>query len=92
MGLSNRQILSKIELPLAIPVILTGIRQAVVLSVGIAAVAAYIGGGGLGRWIFGGIRRTYPDMILAGGLAVSLMAIGIDVLLRKVQIWLTQKC
>jgi len=89
MGLSNRQILTKIELPLAIPVILTGIRQAVVLSVGIAAVAAYIGGGGLGRWIFGGIRRTYPDMILAGGLAVSIMAITIDLGLRKVQAWLT---
>ncbi len=89
MGLSNWQILWKIELPLAIPTILTGIRQAVVIGIGIAAVAAYIGGGGLGRWIFGGIRRTYPDMIIAGGLAVSLLAIGVDVGLRKVQAWLT---
>ena len=89
MGLSNWQILWKIEIPLSIPTILTGIRQAVVIGIGIAAVAAYIGGGGLGRWIFGGIRRTYPDMIIAGGLVVSLLAIGVDVGLRKVRDWLT---
>lgn len=89
MGLSNWQILWKIEIPLAIPTILTGIRQAVVIEIGIAAVVAYIGGGGLGRWIFGGIRRTYPDMIIAGGLVVSLLAIGIDWGLRKIQTWLT---
>lgn len=91
MGLSNWQILWKIEILLAVPTILTGIRQAVVIGIGIAAVAAYIGGGGLGRWIFGGIRRTYPDMIFAGGLTVSLMAIGADVGLRKIQLWLTAK-
>jgi osmoprotectant transport system permease protein len=91
LGLSDWQILRKIEIPLAVPTILTGIRQAVVIGIGIAAVAAYIGGGGLGRWIFGGIRRTYPDMIIAGGLVVSLMAIGVDVGLRKIQSWLTAK-
>lgn len=84
MGLSNWQILWKVEIPLAAPTILTGIRQAVVIGIGIAAVAAYIGAGGLGRWIFGGIRRTYPDMIIAGGLVVSLLAIGVDVVLRKI--------
>lgn len=89
MGLSNWQILWKIEIPLSIPTILTGIRQAVVIGIGIAAVAAYIGGGGLGRWIFGGIRRTYPDMIISGGLVVSLMAMGFDVGLRKMQVCLT---
>lgn len=85
MGLSDWQILRKIEIPLAVPVILTGIRQAVVLGVGIAAVAAYIGGGGLGRWIFGGIRRTYPDMILAGALSVSVLAVLLDFLLARMQ-------
>ena len=83
------QILHKIEIPLAVPTILTGIRQAVIIEIGIAAVAAYIGGGGLGRWIFGGIRRTYPDMIIAGGLMVSLLAIGVDLGLRKIQNWMT---
>jgi len=91
MGLSNWQILFKIELPLAVPTILTGIRQAVVIGIGIAAVAAYIGGGGLGRWIFGGIRRTYPDMIFAGALVISLLAVGSDMGLRKIQALLTAR-
>lgn len=91
MGLSNWQILFKIELPLAVPTILTGIRQAVVIGIGIAAVAAYIGGGGLGRWIFGGIRRTYPDMIFSGALVISLLAVGFDMGLRKIQALLTAR-
>ncbi len=85
MGLSKWQVLKKVRLPLALPVILSGIRTAVVLSVGVAAVAAYIGGGGLGRWIFGGIRRTYPEMMLAGAVAVSLLAIGLDLALVRFQ-------
>jgi osmoprotectant transport system permease protein len=89
MGLSNWQILWRIEIPLAIPVILTGIRQAIVLGVGIAAIAAYIGGGGLGRWIFGGIRRTFPEMILGGALIVSVLAITLDWLLLRLQKFLT---
>jgi osmoprotectant transport system permease protein len=91
MGLSHWQILWKIEIALAVPTILTGIRQAVVIGIGIAAVAAYIGGGGLGRWIFGGIRRTYPDMILAGALVISLLAVGFDMGLRKIQTFLTAR-
>ncbi|NIV72341.1 MAG: ABC transporter permease subunit [Calditrichae bacterium] len=91
MGLSPIHILLRIRLPLAAPVILSGIRTAVVLGVGVAAVAAYIGGGGLGRWIFGGIRRTYPDMMLAGALVVSLLAISLDLLLAQLQKILTSK-
>ena len=89
MGMSRWEILKRVQIPLAVPVVLSGIRTAVVLSVGIAAVAAYIGGGGLGRWIFGGIRRTYPEMILAGTLTISLLAIGIDMLLAGLQRLLT---
>ncbi len=85
MGLTNWEVLRKVRLPLALPIILSGIRTAVVLSVGVAAVAAYIGGGGLGRWIFGGIRRTYPEMMLAGAVAVSLLAIGLDMALARSQ-------
>lgn len=85
MGMSRWQILRKVEMPLALPVILSGIRTAVVLSVGVAAVAAYIGGGGLGRWIFGGIRRTYPEMMLAGAFAVSLLALLLDGALALLQ-------
>ncbi len=85
MGMNRWQILRKVEMPLALPVILSGIRTAVVLSVGVAAVAAYIGGGGLGRWIFGGIRRTYPEMMLAGAVTVSLLALLLDGLLALLQ-------
>lgn len=89
MGLSDWNILRQVQFPLALPVILTGIRTAVVLGVGVAAVAAYIGSGGLGRWIFGGIRRTYPDMMLAGALAISLLAILLDAILAGIQKVLT---
>lgn len=89
MGMSDWEILIRVRLPLALPVILSGIRTAVVLGVGVAAVAAYIGGGGLGRWIFGGIRRTYPDMLLAGAFAVSILAICLDFLLAMLQRFLT---
>ena len=85
MGLTKWEVLRKVRLPLALPVLLSGIRTAVVLSVGVAAVAAYIGGGGLGRWIFGGIRRTYPEMMLSGAVAVSLLAIGLDMALARFQ-------
>ncbi len=91
MGMTSRQILFKIQLPLAAPIILSGIRLAIVMAIGIAAIAAYIGAGGLGRWIFGGIRRTYPDMVLAGALCISLMAIGAEILLRWFQSYLTHK-
>lgn len=89
MGLSDWDILRQVQLPLALPVIWAGIRTAVVLGVGVAAVAAYIGSGGLGRWIFGGIRRTYPDMMLAGALTVSILAILLDTILAKIQKILT---
>lgn len=89
MGMTRREILFRIQLPLALPVIFAGIRIAVVMGVGIAAVAAYIGAGGYGRWIFGGIRRTYPQMVLAGALVISLLAIFLDTLLARLQWWLT---
>ncbi len=89
MGMTEWDILIRVRIPLALPVILAGIRTAVVLGVGVAAVAAYIGGGGLGRWIFDGIRRTYPDMLLAGAFAVSILAICLDFLLAMLQRFLT---
>ncbi len=78
LGMSSWQVFWRVRLPLAWPFILGGMRMAVVMGVGIASVAAYIGAGGLGRWIFGGIRRTYPDMVLAGALLISLMAVALD--------------
>ena len=85
MGMSGRQILTKAELPLALPVILAGIRTATVINVGVATLAAYIAAGGLGEFIFGGIALNNTNMILAGAIPAALLAIFLDFILSKVQ-------
>jgi osmoprotectant transport system permease protein len=85
MGMSERQILTKVQLPLAVPVIMAGLRQAVVMNIGIAAIGAYIGAGGLGQPIFRGIANYRPDLVLSGAIFVSLIAIVVDLLLGKVE-------
>ncbi len=85
MGMSKTQILTKIELPLAMPVILAGVRTATVINVGVATLASYIAAGGLGEFIFGGISLNNTNMILAGAIPAALLAIIFDVLLSLVQ-------
>ena len=75
MGMTTGQILKMVELPLAMPVILTGIRVAVVISVGVATVAAAVGAGGLGTYIFRGLRQNDNNLLLAGALASALLAL-----------------
>lgn len=81
MGMTAGQILMKVELPLAMPVILAGIRTATVINVGVATLAAYIGAGGLGEFIFGGIALNNSAMIIAGAAPAALLAIILDALL-----------
>jgi osmoprotectant transport system permease protein len=78
LGMSNWRRLREVEIPLAIPVIIAGLRTAAVMSIGIAAIAAYIGAGGLGVFIQQGIARVYEEMIVAGALLVSLLAVFVD--------------
>ncbi len=85
MGMSPSQILFKVELPLAMPVILAGIRTATVINVGVATLAAYIAAGGLGEFIFGGIALNNTNMILAGAIPAALLAVIFDFLLAKAQ-------
>ncbi len=85
MGMSSYQILFKVELPLAMPVILAGIRTATVINVGVATLAAYIAAGGLGEFIFGGIALNNTNMILAGAIPAALLAIIFDFLLARAQ-------
>jgi osmoprotectant transport system permease protein len=85
MGMSARQILIKVELPLAFPVIMAGIRTATVINVGVATLAAYIAAGGLGEFIFGGIALNNSNMILAGAIPAALLAIVLDLLLAAAQ-------
>ena len=85
MGMNQRQILMKVQLPLAMPVILAGIRIATVINVGVATLAAYIAAGGLGEFIFGGIALNNTNMILAGAIPAALLAILFDFLLSLAQ-------
>jgi osmoprotectant transport system permease protein len=78
LGMSEWQRLREVEIPLAVPVILAGLRTAAVMNIGIAAIAAYIGAGGLGVFIQQGIGRVYEEMIVAGAILVSVLAIFVD--------------
>jgi osmoprotectant transport system permease protein len=78
MGMTNMQRLIFVELPLAVPIILAGVRVATIAAIGIATVAALIGAGGLGRLIFDGIRTLDSDRILAGALLASVLALIAD--------------
>jgi osmoprotectant transport system permease protein len=78
MGMTDRQILWQVELPLAMSVILTGVRVAVVISVGVATIAAAVGAGGLGTYIFRGLRQYDNRLILAGAVPAALMALAAD--------------
>ncbi|WP_210547226.1 ABC transporter permease [Rhodoferax sp. PAMC 29310] len=89
MGMTAIQRLISVELPIALPVIMAGVRSAVVLSIGIMAIAAYIGAGGLGTFISRGISQTDARQLITGAVAVSLLAILADSLLLWLQNWMT---
>jgi osmoprotectant transport system permease protein len=89
MGLTRLQRLREVELPLAVPVIMSGVRTAVVMNIGVTAIAAYIGAGGLGAFISRGISQTDPRQLITGALAVSLLAVVADPGLLRLQRALT---
>jgi osmoprotectant transport system permease protein len=89
MGMTSMQRLRQVEIPIAVPVIMAGVRTAVVMNIGVAAIAAYIGAGGLGVLISRGISQTDPRQLIAGALAVSLLAIVADYGLLMLQKRLT---
>jgi len=78
MGLTELQLLLQVELPLAVSVILSGIRTAVVISVGLATIAAAIGAGGLGEFIFRGLAMVDNRVILAGAVPAAILALVAD--------------
>ncbi|TWF58772.1 ABC transporter permease [Neorhizobium alkalisoli] len=89
MGMTPLQRLREVELPIALPVILNGVRNAVVLTIAIGAIATYIGAGGLGTFISRGISQTDPRQLITGAVAVSVLAIVADLLLLLLQRRLT---
>ena len=81
MGMTQWQILWRVRLPLARAVILAGIRTATIITIGVATIAAAIGAGGLGTFIFRGVAMVSDAVILAGAIPAALLAISADVLL-----------
>jgi len=90
MGMSNLQILVKVELPLAVPIIFAGIRTATVINVGVATLCALIGAGGLGEFIFRGIALNNIYMVLAGAIPAALLALFFDAVLGLLQKFIRQ--
>jgi osmoprotectant transport system permease protein len=91
MGMRPFEILTKIELPLALPVIVAGLRIATVTVISVAVVAAYINAGGLGTLIFNGISNDFAPKIWAGALTSCALAVAADLSLAKVEGWLRHR-
>lgn len=85
MGMTERQLLREVEMPLALGVILGGVRLATVIGIGIATIAAAIGAGGLGVFIFRGLSMVNDDVILAGAIPAALLALAADFLLGRLE-------
>jgi osmoprotectant transport system permease protein len=83
LGMTRRQVLLRVQLPLGWPVLLAGLRIVAVQTVGLAAVAALIGAGGLGRFVFLGIGQGATDMVLLGTLAIILLALAVDLFFQS---------
>ncbi len=81
MGMTDRQLLLQVELPLALSVILSGVRVATVMLVGLATIAAAIGAGGLGEFIFRGLAMVNNQLILAGAVPAAILALSADIAL-----------
>ena len=90
MGMSESQLLLKVRLPLAFPVIMAGLRNAMVLIIGIGTIAALIGAGGLGVPIFRGLRNARMDLIIMGGVSVSVLALLVDGIMALAERWMTR--
>lgn len=89
MGMTSLQVLIKVELPLAIPMIMAGVRTAAVINVGTATLAAFIGAGGLGDFIFLGITRGIDGLILLGAIPAALLAIILEIFFTYLERWTT---
>ena len=85
MGMSGRQVLTRVEIPLAMPLIWAGIRTATVAVVATATLAAYVDSGGLGRYIVDGFAVQDEVKVFVGGLLVALLAVGLELLLAGIQ-------
>ncbi|MDQ2885225.1 MAG: ABC transporter permease [Chloroflexota bacterium] len=90
MGMNGQQMLLRVTLPLALPVIIAGVRVATVTTIGIASLASLVGQGGLGDLIFTGIQNQNYDQVVAGAIVIALLAIFFDLALLGLQIALNR--
>jgi osmoprotectant transport system permease protein len=89
MGMNGWEVLRRVELPLAVPLIMAGIRTAAVAVVATATLAAYVDAGGLGRYIVDGFAVQDDVKVFAGGVLVALLAVGVELSLALTQRWIT---
>lgn len=92
IGMSRFQILARVKLPLALPVIMAGIRISSVVSVGLVTITAFIGAGGLGYTIFSGIRTLNTNLILSGAIPACILALSVDWLGGRIERMVTPVC
>ena len=91
MGSTNKQLLFRVQLPLALPVIFAGFRTMVIMTIALCAIASFIGAGGLGVAIWRGITTNFPEMTLAGSFLVAFLAIFTDYILEIVEKYMKKR-
>lgn len=91
IGLTKNQTLLKIQLPLALPIIMGGIRISAVTAVGLMTLAAFIGAGGLGYLVFSGVQTVNNEMILQGAIPACILALIVDYIFGKIEAFVTPK-
>ena len=91
MGMTGIQLMKDVQLPLALPMILSGIRLSSVYVISWATLASYVGAGGLGDFIFNGLNLFEPAMIITATILVTLLALIVDFCLSMIEKWLVPK-
>ncbi len=85
IGMTESQILKMVKLPLALPIIMAGIRISAVTAVGLMTIAAFVGAGGLGYMVFTGVQSVNSNMILAGAIPACILALIMDFVISKIE-------
>ena len=91
MGMTKFQLMKDVEMPLALPLILSGIRLSSVYVISWATLASYVGAGGLGDFVFNGLNLYNPIMIVSAAVLVTALALIVDYVLRAVEKWAVPK-
>ena len=91
MGMTRLQMMKDVELPLALPLILSGVRLSAVYAISWATLASYVGAGGLGDFVFNGLNLYNANMIIAAAIAVTILALIVDFVLSRIEKWAVPK-